>query len=146
MNIRQKIIDIAEKKLESPSRRKRDRLRKKGLDITYTFWWWVAKRFEYKGELSYVCYKLAKFYSGNINNFIGIKISDVVVLNNTIFVYLGRPGLMIGKGGETIDKLTEHINTNEFGEKVCNYKISLIEDLRSWSSMFYDHLNRSYGS
>lgn len=140
MSIRQKITDLVEHKLEHPSKRKRNRLRKKGLDITFTIWWWIAKRIEDRKELGYVCYKLAKFYSEKIDSFIGIKVTDIVVLNKTIFVYLGRPGLIIGKGGENIDKLTEFMNTNVHGEKIENYKILLFEDLRSWNHMFFDSI------
>ena len=65
---------------------------------------------------------------------------DIVVLNKTIFVYLGRPGIMIGKGGENIDKLTDFINANIYGEKIDDYKILLFEDLRSWNHMFFDSI------
>lgn len=140
MSIRQKITNLVEHKLKHQSKRKCNRLRKKGLDITFTIWWWIAKRIEDRKELGYVCYKLAKFYSKKIDSFIGIKVTDIVVLNKTIFVYLGRPGLMIGKGGENIDKLTDFINANIYGEKIDDYKILLFEDLRSWNHMFFDSI------
>lgn len=140
MNIRQKITQLVEHKLKHQSKRKCNRLREKGFDITSTIWWWIAKRIEDKKELSYVCLKLAKFYSKKIDLFISLKITDIVVINKKIFVYIGRPGLLIGKNGENIDKLTEFMNTNVCGEKIENYEILLLEDLRSWNYMFFDSI------
>lgn len=140
MNLRQKITKLVEYKLKHQSKRKCNRLRKKGFDITYTIWWWIAKRIENKKELRYVCWNFAKFYSEKIDLFICLKITDIVVLNKTIFVYIGRPGLIIGEYGENIDKLTEFMNTNIYGKKIENYEILLFEDLRSWNYMFFDSI------
>ena len=140
MKIKQRILNLAEAKLKSEKIRKR--MRKCGKDVTFTIWWWIAKRFGSRKTLDYVTLKLADYYSEKMTSFDNMQINDVVVINNTIFVYLIRPGLMIGRKDENIENLTEYINKNVYGDKVDDFSIYLVEDNRSWKFMFFKHFNR----
>ena len=138
--IKKILTDITVRKIKTTQNRKTRRLRKRGKDITNTVWWWIAKNIEDKKKLGLVCFKIADFYNDKPAALIGLQISDMVVLNDTVFIFLGRPGLIIGKGGSTIDSLTAHINNDVNGNKVDNYNIDLIEDLSSWKHL----INRSF--
>lgn len=145
MIFEKQITNLIEKKLNNPIRNRK--LRKKKKDITYTFWWWVAKNIQDRKKFQHVCWKIADFYDKMPDNrILNLGISEIVVLNNTIFINLHRPGLIIGKGGENIDKLTEYINSNINGEKIEDYHISLWEDLYGWRSCMasYYHWKNNY--
>jgi len=139
MKIKQIFLNLSERKLKSV--KTRERLKKIGKDITFSVWWWIAKRFGNE-KLDYVLMKMADYYSEKIECFNNMLINDIVVINNTIFIHLIRPGMMIGRGGENIEKLTEYINTNVYGDKIENFNVYLIEDNRSWNYMFFKHFNR----
>lgn len=38
-----------------------------------------------------------------------LQVTDIKVLEDEVEISLGRPGLLIGKGGENIDKLSAHL-------------------------------------
>ena len=140
IRIKKILADITARKLKTAQYRKSRNIRKRGKNITHSLWWWIAKNIEDKKKLGLVCFKIADFYNDKPAALIGLQISDMVVLNDTIFIFLERPGLIIGKGGSTIDSLTAHINNDVNGNKVDNYNIDLIEDLFSWKHL----INRSF--
>lgn len=59
------------------------------------------------------------------------KFSDVFIVGNKVFIVTTRPGMWIGKGGETINAIEKTLNVNRDGKKVSNYEIELIEDVKS---------------
>lgn len=82
----------------------------------------------------------------DIGNFIQGKLprlatlfTDIFVIDNYVYIQTPRPGLWIGKCGETIDAITREIN---HGEKY-DYEIKLLEDNTSplyqiirWASFY----------
>ena len=69
------------------------------------------------------------------------EFTDIFVIDNIVYIYTNRPGEIIGKGGETIDDITDKMNTNAKGEKINNYKIQIIEDLQSQRANMYVYFN-----
>lgn len=62
--------------------------------------------------------------------------TDMFVVNNRLFLFLERPGIWIGKGGTDIDALQRFINSDIDGNKVSDYKISILEDCCSTHAMY----------
>ena len=85
--------------------------------------------------------KMARYYNKHPQNFESCGITEIVVLNKTIFVYLQRPGIMIGKGGLYIDELVETINNTDETDLVkFNYEISIVEDRVSGEATIKNYL------
>ena len=79
---------------------------------------------------------IARFMSGNGVN---LPFSDIFVIDNIIYVYTLRPGLWIGRGGETIKKIENEINYNIEGQKIDTYSIQLLEEFKN--ANHYIHYN-----
>ena len=151
MKIREKIEKFVEKKIEKTMRKKRNYYRKNGKDVTFSIWWWIAKNIQSQDKFRTVCLKMARYFERNeekqdLNSLISMGISDIVVVGNTIFIYLQRPGFIIGKHGVVIDSLIKRINYVEYGEKKgekeFDYNISLVEDNvsgTSWIKRFFEN-------
>jgi len=58
-------------------------------------------------------------------------ITDLFVIDNTIYLYTTRPSLWIGKRGSTIESCQDALNFNVDGEKVHDYGIHIMEDIVS---------------
>jgi len=71
---------------------------------------------------------IARFMS---NNRINLPFSDIFVIDNIIYVYTLRPGLWIGRGGETIKKIENEINYNIEGQRLDDYSIQLLEEYKN---------------
>lgn len=151
MKIREKIEKFVEKKIEKTMRKKRNYYRKNGKDVTFSIWWWIAKNIQSQDKLRTVCLKMARYFERNeekqnLNSLISMGISDIVVVGNTIFIYLQRPGLIVGNRGVVIDSLIKRINYIDYGEKKgekeFDYDISLVEDVVSgtrWIKRFFEN-------
>ena len=151
MKIREKIEKFVEKKIEKTMRKKRNYYRKNGKDVTFSIWWWIAKNIQSQDKLRTVCLKMARYFERNeekqnLNSLISMGISDIVVVGNTIFIYLQRPGLIVGNRGVVIDSLIKRINYIDYGEKKgekeFDYNISLVEDNVSgtrWIKRFFEN-------
>ena len=132
-------------------RKKRNYYRKNGKDVTFSIWWWIAKNIQSQDKLRTVCLKMARYFERNeekqnLNSLISMGISDIVVVGNTIFIYLQRPGLIVGNRGVVIDSLIKRINYIDYGEKKgekeFDYDISLVEDVVSgtrWIKRFFEN-------
>ena len=151
MKIREKIEKFVEKKIEKTMRKKRNYYRKNGKDVTFSIWWWIAKNIQSQDKLRTVCLKMARYFERNeekqdLSSLISMGISDIVVVGNTIFIYLQRPGLIVGNRGVVIDSLIKRINYIDYGEKKgekeFDYNISLVEDNVSgtrWIKRFFEN-------
>lgn len=74
------------------------------------------------------------------------QINDLMVVGNTVFIYIGRPGIVIEKGGQCVDELERMINYDCIGEKrFINhyYEISLIEDMVSGIKNITENIKRN---
>ena len=130
MVFREKIEKIIEKKIK----KNMSKFRKKGKDITYSFWWFLGKNIQDKNNFKKVCRAMSLYYIQHQNIFLMSQINDLMVVGNTVFIYTGRPGIVIGSGGQCVDELERMINYDYIGEKrFINhyYEISLIEDMVS---------------
>lgn len=136
MTFKEKFQKFVCDRIERTMVKKRNVFRTKKKDVTYTLWWWLARNIQDQKKLHHVCYKMASYLHKKNENLEFAGVTDIVVLDNTVFIYLKRPGIIIGKGGSRIDAIREEIN-NEYNweteerVKTNDYRISLIEDLRS---------------
>lgn len=71
---------------------------------------------------------IARFMS---NNGINLPFSDIFVIDNIIYVYTLRPGIWIGRGGKTMDKIENEINYGTEGQRLHNYSIRLLEEYKN---------------
>lgn len=136
MTLKERAQKFVRNRIEFAMRKKHKRFRANKRDITYTLWWWLGRNIQDQTSVNHVCYKLASYLHKKKENLETAGVTDIVVLDNTIFIYLRRPGILIGKGGSRIDAIMEEINheynwETEERVKTHNYEISLIEDLRS---------------
>ena len=74
------------------------------------------------------------------SNGINLPFSDIFVIDNTIYVYTLRPGLWIGRGGETIEKIKNEINSNTEGQRLHNYSIQLLEEYKNANHYIYHYV------
>ena len=129
MIFRKQIESFLERKIKKTMITKRLAFSKKRKDVTYSLWWHIGRNIQDTEKFGFVCMKMAHFYDKHPENLFWCGITEIVVLGDTIFVYLQRPGIMIGKAGSCIDELERTINNIDEPElKKFNYKISLIED------------------
>ena len=90
----------------------------------YYFYRWLADLVEDKDRLDDACYGISKWALINpVNGKIFRYIRDVFVLDNIVYIYTERPGLLIGKKGCTCNEIIQEINNNS----EINYTISVIE-------------------
>ena len=95
----------------------------------YAFLRWLVGFVERKEDKENVLSSIASWlYHGKYYN---LPLTDLFVINKTIYLYTMRPGMWIGKGGETIDSCEDSINYNIDGEKVHDYQIKILEDVES---------------
>ena len=133
MSLKERIRRFVSDRIEKNMGKSR---RKHGKDVTYTLWWWLGRNIQDKNHIRYVCFKIASYLGKTKEELDFAGITDIVVLGDKVFIYLKRPGILIGKGGSRIEKIIEEIN-HEYNyntgerEKTHNYDISLIEDMSS---------------
>lgn len=129
MIFKKQIESFLERKIEKTMRTKRLTFSKKRKDVTFSLWWHIGRNVQNREKFDFVCMKMSHFYDKHPENLFWCGITEIVVLCDTIFVYLQRPGIMIGKAGGCIDEFERTINNIDEPElKKFNYKISLIED------------------
>ena len=63
------------------------------------------------------------------------QLTDILVLENDVYLYTKRPGMWIGKSGSTLKSLEDRMNHNLDGERIHDYKIHIIEDKDSIFTM-----------
>ena len=95
----------------------------------YAFLRWLVGFVECKEDKENVLASIANWiYYGK---HYGLPLTDLFVIDNTIYLYTMRPSLWIGKSGKTIDSCADSINYNIDGEKVHDYQIQIMEDVES---------------
>lgn len=90
---------------------------------TYWFVRWLAELIKDDTTTTSVLINVATFI--NDNTFLYNMYSDVYVIDNTVVLVTNRPGMWIGKGGETIDSLKELIESTLHQ----NVSIRLVEEV-----------------
>lgn len=88
---------------------------------TYFFYRWLVMVLQTKSdwfEPAFIFHNLMRNCPEEFNIF-AENVIDCFVIGNNLFVVTNRPGFIIGKGGETINKL----------EDVSSFKIKIIEDI-----------------
>jgi hypothetical protein len=88
---------------------------------TYFFYRWLVIVLQTKSdwfEPAFIFHNLMRNCPEEFNIF-AENVIDCFVISNNLFVVTNRPGFIIGKGGETINKL----------EDVSSFKIKIIEDI-----------------
>ena len=63
------------------------------------------------------------------------QLTDILILENDVYLYTRRPGLWIGKSGSTLKSLEDRMNHNLDGDKIHDYSINIIEDKDSIFNM-----------
>ena len=63
------------------------------------------------------------------------QLTDIIVLENDVYLYTKRPGWWIGKSGSTLKSLEDRMNHNLDGERIHDYSINIIEDKDSIFNM-----------
>lgn len=110
----------------------------------YYFLRWLASLVETKYNTEYVSEMVALFqhYDENRRKF---PFTDLFVIDNTIYVYTLRPGLWIGKHGDTIEEIKKMINNidNVGGYPSHNFEISFIE-VDSNTATYYNYAKLQY--
>lgn len=90
----------------------------------YYFLRWLVNIVEDEKKIDKICCAISRWTLKNVNNgrLFGY-IKDVFVIDDIIYIYTDRPGLLIGKAGKTVYELEEEINCNS----KIKYKIHFIE-------------------
>lgn len=97
----------------------------------YYFYRWLVSLIEDKEQIDGVCCAISHWALDSVENgklFQYIK--DVFVLDNCVYIYTDRPGLLIGLHGRVVDSIKQEINytcNNIDEEKVINYGVNFIE-------------------
>ena len=103
----------------------------------YYFLRWLSSLVEDKNKLVDVYGSIAGYFYHKQNDLTYTNVmeymhfTDIFVVDNNVYIYTQRPGMWIGKSGQTIDSVQDRMNLNVNGQKVHDYKIYLIEDLDS---------------
>ena len=110
-------------------------------DIEYVpdlnFYGLKSESFKYSTKEQYinVC-GLISIWLDETNNAINTyQLTDIIVLENDVYLYTKRPGLWIGKSGSTLKSLEDRMNHNLDGERIHDYSINIIEDKDSIFNM-----------
>lgn len=148
MNFKKKFETLVGKRISKAMRR----MRRKHKDMTSSLWWWIGKNIQPTGDTMHVVSKMARYAYNNKFDMSSFGITDMMVLGDKIFIYLKRPGILIGKGGSRIDSILDRINymTTQTAdgtrrkEKVYNYEICLIEDIYSPTAYAMHRMNQTY--
>ena len=99
---------------------------KKPRKYNYYFYRWLVDAFYKQNDLVLLH---TVFPWMRANNLEMLQYTDIFVIGKTIFIYTVRPGLWIGRHGQTIDSLKKLIKESETGHpEYADYKVELIED------------------
>lgn len=94
---------------------------------TYFFYRWLVTVLQTKSdwfEPAFIIHNLMRNCPEEFKIF-SENVIDCFVISNNLFIVTNRPGFIIGKGGETINKLKD----------VSSFKIRLIEDISMAKAM-----------
>lgn len=94
-----------------------------------------ALKFAMKEEYRHVCLLISTWLIEKSQTFSMYQLTDIIVLENDVYLYTKRPGIWIGKAGSTLESLEHRMNHNIYDEKIHDYKIHIIEDQDSIFNM-----------
>lgn len=99
----------------------------------------IISWFEDKVRKEHVLAGIAVYILNNGHKVSDYPVSDIFVLGDTLYIHTHRPGLWIGKGGQTIDGIKDSINKGH--KNVVVNDIQFIEHKRPADyelSMYYN--------
>ena len=103
---------------------------KKHLNVhpkNYYFLRWLADMGKNEKQMDDICAGVARWmYDTDESNLLG-HLNDLFVVDNNVYIVTFRPGLWIGKSGQTVESLKHSLNYNIDGEKINDYDIRFIE-------------------
>lgn len=73
------------------------------------------------GIAAYIYYEYNQLYD---------TLTDMFIVGNKVFIVTTRPGMWIGKSGETIEAIKKELNFDKNGQKISDYEIGIIEDIK----------------
>lgn len=85
---------------------------------------WMAEWVKEEAETEYVLREISYFLQ---NERIDIPYEDIFVVGNNVYIVTQRPGLWIGKGGNTVNSLIKKINCDIQGNVHSDYHVNFIE-------------------
>ena len=116
-------------------------------DIEYdpdlNFYGLKSESFKYSTKEQYidVCARISIWLDETEKLINTYQLTDIIVLENDVYLYTKRPGWWIGKSGSTLKSLEDTMNTNIDGERIRDYKIHIIEDKDS----IFNMISTGYG-
>ena len=93
----------------------------------YHFLRWLAECVKDAKKTDNALSGIAYYFMENKSNY--LQYNDIFVIDDIIYVYTRRPGLWIGKGGETVHAIEHRINYNLDGKKFYNFEIHFLENV-----------------
>ena len=94
----------------------------------YNFLRWLAEKVKDEKETDDVIRTVAYFLSETRLN---IPFTDIFLVGKRVYIVTVRPGLWIGRKGETVDKLLKRINRRVDGTVHSDYDVDFIEPKNS---------------
>ena len=106
-------------------------------DPDLNFYALKSESFKYSTKKQYidVCGLISIWLIETENSLNTYQLTDIIVLENDVYLYTKRPGMWIGKSGSTLKSLEDRMNHNLDGEMIHDYKINIIEDKDSIFNM-----------
>ena len=106
-------------------------------DPNLNFYGIKSESFKYSTKEQYidVCARISIWLDETEKLINTYQLTDIIVLENDVYLYTKRPGWWIGKSGSTLKSLEDTMNTNIDGERIRDYKIRIIEDKDSIFNM-----------
>ena len=110
-------------------------------DIEYdpdlNFYALKSESFKYSTKEQYidVCARISIWLDETEKSLNTYQLTDIIVLENDVYLYTKKPGWWIGKSGSTLKSLEDRMNHNLDGERINDYKIHIIEDKDSIFNM-----------
>ena len=93
----------------------------------YYFMRWLADIVRDKKQTDDICAGVARWMHDTDESRLLGHLNDLFVIDNRVYIYTYRPGLWIGRGGETTMSLEHSLNHDVNGEKIHDYDIWFIE-------------------
>ena len=103
----------------------------------YLFLRWLSEFVKDEKDTMEVMTSIANYmYHNNLD----LPFTDIFIVENIICICTIRPGLWIGKAGSIMDKITNNINFNVKGEKIHNFKITILETTKGAVIDIYNYM------
>lgn len=93
----------------------------------YYFLRWLADIVKDEKQMDEIYWFFAKWVYDTDAAYLLDKFNDLFVVDNNVYIVTFRPGLWIGKRGQTVESLKHSLNYNIDEEKINDYDIQFIE-------------------